>query len=335
MNITILSSSKSSVGGVERFCAYLTRAYEEQGYSVSLLGREDLTAAEAKIAAWGKKIGIEQPVIGYFLGRKAMRRTSDLVVTNGMMGWSALNRPIINVQHGTFARSAERIDKGRHTPKYLVKRYVWGYFEGLAARRATQCVAVSDETRESVMTYYDVRNPVVILNAIDTELFRPMELPKKNQAIFVGRFEYAKGKDILEGMRQYLEKKDWQLIVAESMTQQELAVAYNESQVFLFPSLHEGCAYVLSEAMACGLPFLASPVGYVPTLIKEGKFLECIVQEQSLDAYISQFEKLIARSDGEKAAMANELRTYIIEKQSREQFSRSFVRLAETITNHD
>ncbi len=335
MNITILSSSKQLVGGVERFCFYLRDTYEKQGYTVSWYGREDLTPVQTKITGWAKKIGLEQPALGYFLGRKAVREGFDLLVTNGMVGWSVVNRTIINVQHGTFARSAERIDKGRNWVKYFVKRYVWGYFEGLAARHATQCVAVSDDTKNSVMTYYGVRNPMVILNSIDTELFKPMGLPKKNQAVFVGRFEYAKGKDILEGMKQYLEKKGWQLIIAESMTQQELAVVYNESQVFLFPTLHEGCAYVLSEAMACGLPFLTSPVGYVPTMVKEGKFLECVVQERSLEAYVRQFETLIAKSDDQKAVMAKELREYIIEKQNLEQFSRSFVRLAETITNHD
>ena len=39
------------------------------------------------------------------------------------------------------------------------------------------------------------------------------------------------------------------------------------SDIFLLPSLHEGFALTLLEAMACGLPIVSTPVGSVPEIM--------------------------------------------------------------------
>jgi glycosyltransferase involved in cell wall biosynthesis len=231
------------------------------------------------------------------------------------------------VQHGTFARAAVRIDKERFFFKYLMKFYVWATFEGLAARRATQCVAVSNETKESVEMYYHAKNVRVIPNAVDTDFFQPTGIQKKNQAIFVGRFELAKGKEILEGMKNYLELCGWNVLVAEKLSQKELAVAYNESKVFLLPSLHEGCSYALLDAMSCGLPFLASPVGLVSDFVEQKLFPECVVSVQTLESYQESFKKLIELSDDELEDLTVRLRNYILQSHSINYFNDAYLLL--------
>ncbi len=59
-------------------------------------------------------------------------------------------------------------------------------------------------------------------------------------------------------------------IFFESWT--DTAVSYNKgADVFLFPSWYEGWGLAVIEAMACGVPVVATPVGCVPLLIENGK----------------------------------------------------------------
>jgi glycosyltransferase involved in cell wall biosynthesis len=344
VKVIILSSSKQHQGGVERFSFYLENVLKLKGHEVIMLGKEDLNRFEKFILAIKKKIGFEQPALGYLLGRKAVKQGFDVCIGNGMLGWNITTREkarVINVSHGTWAHAAIRVDKDRNFFKYVMKRYVWGYFGRLAMERAAVCVAVSEEVKHGMEQYYGIRNTIVIPNATETTLFTPMDRTicrgkmklrmDQTIAIFVGRFEFAKGQHILEGIKNYLEEKGGQLIIAERYSQQELALLYNAADVFLLPSLQEGCSYALLDAMACGLPFLASPVGLIPELQKRGLFSECIVHEQTIDAYIVALEKLLTKTNEENEVLTKALREYIVTHHNLEDFGKTYSNLIETL----
>ena len=51
----------------------------------------------------------------------------------------------------------------------------------------------------------------------------------------------------------------------------ELPDYYNQMKVLVLPSLSEGIPVTIQESMACGTPVLATPVGSIPDLIKDGE----------------------------------------------------------------
>lgn len=134
---------------------------------------------------------------------------------------------------------------------------------------------------------------------IDLDIFRPMGLEKKYDLIFVGRLVKNKGIDLLlkavkllitnyqfpirclivgEGeLRKHweLEIRNWKLqdkvlFHGWAKDQKEVAELLNKSKIFVMPSYNEGGPRVVVEAMACGLPILATPVGIVADIIKNG-----------------------------------------------------------------
>jgi glycosyltransferase involved in cell wall biosynthesis len=137
---------------------------------------------------------------------------------------------------------------------------------------------------------------VVITPGVDTDLFSPQPRPNARQlfrACFVGRVELAKGAGYLLQAWKRLALPDAELVLvgevkpemnsllrtyADSnvrttgvLAPQELAECYRGSDLFVFPSVNEGLAQVLFEAMSSGLPIVASDHSGADDLITEGK----------------------------------------------------------------
>ncbi len=335
MRIVILSPKTSGSGGVERFSHYAAEAARQAGFSARIMGAEDLGLGMHTCISIARCVGLQQPMLGYALGKKALAEGFDICITNGLLGWNIRGKTI-NVEHGTFARAAERIDRGRNYFKYVIKRYVWGWFEGLAARRAAQCVAVSEETKESVARYYGA-SAIVIGNAVDTDRFTPGDrsaarkkwgiADQEKIVLFVGRFEYAKGVDIIAAMENLLRVEGIRFVIAEHYSQDDLVSWYQAADIFILPSLHEGSSYALLEAMSSGLPFVASPVGLVSEFVRQGMFSECIVHKHTAEAYVARIRLLLALDAEQRHALTTAERDYIVKAHSLSAFSEAYVHL--------
>jgi len=129
---------------------------------------------------------------------------------------------------------------------------------------------------------------------IDLEIYRPMNIIKEYKLIFIGRLAKNKGinlfleavrklkvKAIIIGdgpLRNWVRSKigDWGLgkyvnFYGWARDSKEIAQLINKSEILIMPSYNEGGPRVVLEAMACGIPVLATPVGIVPDIIKDGE----------------------------------------------------------------
>jgi alpha-maltose-1-phosphate synthase len=144
---------------------------------------------------------------------------------------------------------------------------------------------------------FGLENKVAVVpTGVDTEFFRPApakEIGSKFQVLFVGRVELAKGAGYLLQAWKRLALPNAELVMVGSVKPEmnsllpqyadgsvrmtgilppaALAEMYREASVFAFPSVNEGLAQVLLEAMASGLPLVASDYSGADNLITEGK----------------------------------------------------------------
>lgn len=136
----------------------------------------------------------------------------------------------------------------------------------------------------------------VILPGVDHTFFRPPNQPRSNsifRACYVGRVELAKGLGYLLTAWKQLSLPHAELVligeirpemhsllkdcsssnirVMGSLPLKEVALFYRESNLFVFPSVNEGLATVLLEAMASGLPVVATQESGAEDCVTEGK----------------------------------------------------------------
>ena len=164
-------------------------------------------------------------------------------------------------------------------------------------RMAAHFLCASSFTRQTLVENGVSADRIqVIPYGVDASRFfpRPPEtgtaLPKEFRLLFVGTINQRKGiKYLLQALRllrsqhvklvvcgravdnlELFSSYGAQVEVRPSVSFEELQKAYRESDLFVFPSIVEGFAQVLLEALSSGLPILSTTHTAAPDLIDEG-----------------------------------------------------------------
>lgn len=170
------------------------------------------------------------------------------------------------------------------------------------ARRADRIIAISECTKRDLMAICGIEpekidvihhgNSLVLPADAAT---RPMELPER-YVLFVGRRRDYKRFDLcLKAFAELADAdRELQLVCAGGgaftpeefslinslhlrgrvhqcwFTDEELAITYNRSQAFVYPSAYEGFGLPILEAFSCGAPVLCSKASCFPEIAGDG-----------------------------------------------------------------
>jgi glycosyltransferase involved in cell wall biosynthesis len=174
------------------------------------------------------------------------------------------------------------------------------FMQEVVARRLDRIITGSQNSAESVGRAFRLPpgHISVIHDGVDTDTFRPREDVAKgpNSILFVGNSDDRnKGaRYLLEALHLLRDKPDLHLTVVDRpiaqmvpqmverlglhgrvtltgrVSREDLVRLYCSSQLLVSPSLYEGFGLPAAEAMACGLPVIATTAGAFPEIIEDG-----------------------------------------------------------------
>lgn len=199
------------------------------------------------------------------------------------------NLPIVATIHHSVHASDARPYKTALRAAY--HRYWIAFNERRLLRRADKAVAVSQFAAEVARCWLLDRKYDVIYNGVDTSIFRPDSRRHRSNGplrlLYVGGWTANKGVELLAPIARQLGKAvvlrytgtgaslkgstPANMHCIERLSgDQAVAAAMQEADALLFPSRSEGFGLVVAEAMACGLPVVATRGSSLPEIVEDG-----------------------------------------------------------------
>lgn len=243
----------------------------------------------------------------YFLFKN--RNNYDIIHSHGL-GWAGPVSSLVGriLRKKTIVKVATAGDiSGRIVGKKEIPR-IFNMARLFFLRQASLLICISSEIFDELRSKGFSENRLIhIPNGVDVDRFKPGDgtrrlLPKDRlNIVFSGRVVYRKGIDVLlKAFKQILScHPETHLHILGSSklqigdafeeelrgfvrdNQLEASITFHgdvdnvedylkEADIFAFPSRHEGLPNALLEAMACGLPVVATSIGGVVDIVKDG-----------------------------------------------------------------
>lgn len=229
----------------------------------------------------------------FMLGLVASTRSADLVHTTQDYGlfFHRKKTPLVLTLHNYI------LDPWMRTYSTPMQRIHYAtdlrLFTMLSIRKASAVTAVSHYTARLIQDDLGISIPIrVIYNGIDTNAFTPPPSPASRQGavkvFFSGNLTLRKGAQWLPAIARRLARNIRILYTGGLRTRNTLPMAenllpigpvpfehmperYRDMDILLMPTAREGFGLSVAEAMACGLPVVASDCSSIPELFEDGK----------------------------------------------------------------
>jgi D-inositol-3-phosphate glycosyltransferase len=183
--------------------------------------------------------------------------------------------------------------------------------ERLVAHEVDRVICASQGEKEMIVSLYGVPSQriTVVPCGVDTDVFRPLDrasirrnlgvAANEQVVLFVGRIEPLKGIDVLLRAVSHLDGRFRVLVIGgdgkdvarkselaalaaelriaakvtflDAVPHDDLPLYYNAADICVVPSYYESFGLVAVEAMACGVPVIASRVGGLKETVQDGQ----------------------------------------------------------------
>jgi glycosyltransferase involved in cell wall biosynthesis len=277
----------------------------------------------------------------------------DVVHDNQSLGYGLLGiqhaLPLLGTIHHPIAIDRRlELDHARTAYRRLAVRrwYAFTAMQARVARRLHRIVSVSESSRDDVVTEYRVpRSRVhVVPVGVDTDLFRPIPTVRR----IPGRLVTTASADVaMKGLRFLLEavaklrvERDISLVVvgrprengrsAETLSRlgltdvvefvsgvpdERIYELYAEAELAVVPSLYEGFSLPAIEAMACGVPVVATTGGALPEVVGADGVTAYLVPPADAEALAVRLAHALDDPDG-RARVGAAGRARVVERWS-------------------
>jgi glycosyltransferase involved in cell wall biosynthesis len=261
-------------------------AYGSGAYHVHKMLAENI--ADYQVCGYNPLLTLFPPLL-YTICKDA---SADIIHCNPDYGFFFHNtqKPLVLTFHGFVLDKETRqystpLQRLHHSTDLL-------YFTRKSLEVAHTVTCVSKFTAAMVKRELGYAKPIkVIYNGVDTELFRPFSGHRKDRplrVLFSGHPTKRKGVDLLPLIASQLNKN---IIIqftsgirnknrnlqADNLQElgpvpyKDMPGIYQQADILLFPTVREGFSLAILEAMASGLPVVATDCSSLPEQIINGK----------------------------------------------------------------
>ena len=341
-------------GGAQRQMCILAPMLKKEGYEVKVITYYDIPFYLPQLMNSGvdyENVGSGRGIVSRIrkIGKAINRFKPDVVI-------SYLDTPNILacLLHISVKQKWKLIVSERNTTQALTFKERVKF----ALYRFADCIVPNSYSQgDFLIKYYPRFNKRchVITNSVDTELFIPSELRiDRDELHIIGVGRILKQKNIpmlIKAARAILDQGrllhvDWfgsrfdsfdeciQLIKQFKLEDvfefhepcYNIIEKYQESDLFVLPSIYEGFPNVLCEAMSCGLPVIATDVCDNGRIVRQNEngFL---VPSCGLEQLVERIMQFIEMPLEQRSAMGEKSRKIALELFSRESFVKQYVKL--------